>query len=211
MKGQTVIDFETAWASHWALLRLPAPAAPMRAEVMSCWAEPHRRYHTLQHLHECLALFEQTRELAERPGEVAIAIWFHDAIYETRRHDNEARSAAWAADALAQAGASVEVIDRVRALVMATRHDGVATTADARLVVDIDLAILGAAPARFDEYEQQIRAEYAHVPEPLFRKKRAQILGAFLARQALFATPALAARFEDAAKANLARAIAQLG
>ena len=205
----TVIDLETAWATHWAMLRLPAPTTLLPG-IIARWDEPHRRYHSLQHLRECLALFEENRALAEHPGEVAIALWFHDAVYETREHDNEERSAKWAAQALTDAGASGDVVVRVQALIMATRHDGAAATSDARLVVDIDLAILGAAPARFDEYERQIRDEYAHVPEPEFRARRAAILRGFQARETLFATPEFAARFDTAAKTNLAAAVRSL-
>jgi predicted metal-dependent HD superfamily phosphohydrolase len=111
----------------------------------------------------------------------------------------------WAAQALTEAGASEDVVLRVQTLIMATRHDGVAATTDARLVVDIDLAILGTAPARFDEYERQIRDEHAHVPEPVFRAKRAEILRGFQTREPLFA-----ARFEVAAKTNLAAAVTSL-
>jgi predicted metal-dependent HD superfamily phosphohydrolase len=70
----------------------------------------------------------------------------------------------------------------VHALVMATGHDAVPQGRDQEVLVDIDLSILGATPARFDEYEQQVRAEYAWVPEFLFRRKRRAILGQFLAR-----------------------------
>lgn len=191
------------------MLSLPAPTT-LLPEIVARWDESHRRYHSLQHLRECLALFEENRALAGHPGEVVIALWFHDAVHEMREHDNEERSAKWAAQALTDAGASEDVVLRVQALIMATRHDGAAATADARLVVDIDLAILGAAPARFDEYERQIRDEYAHVPEPVFRAKRAEILRRFQAREPLFATPAFAARFEVAAKTNLAVAVTSL-
>lgn len=204
-----MIDLEPVWAMHWTLLRLPVPAT-LLGGIVERWNEPHRRYHSLQHLCECLALYEEHRSQAAHPGEVAIALWFHDAIYEIRGHENEEQSAAWAARALTDAGAAGDVIARVQALIMATRHEGAAATADARLVVDIDLAILGAAPARFAEYERQIRDEYAHVPEPLFRSKRVEILRRFLARAPLFATPAFAARFEVVAKTNLAAAITSL-
>ena len=198
------------WADAWRDLRLPAPAPAVFADVLQRWDEPHRKYHTLQHLAECLALVDRDRELAEHPGEVAIAVWFHDAVYDTSRHDNEGASADWASRVLREAGASADVVERVHALVMATCHDEVPATADARLLVDIDLAILGAAPARFDEYERQIRAEYGFVPEPRFRAKRSAILRAFLDRPALFSTPAYAARFDVPARATLARAIAGL-
>ena len=203
-----MIDWNSRWQSAWADLGLPAPAADVQASLLSRWSEPHRKYHTLQHLDECLALFERHRALAGHPGEVAIALWFHDAIYDTGRHDNEATSAQWAARVLRDAGADAAVADRVHALIMATRHSEMPVTPDAKLLVDIDLAILGAAPARFAEYERQIRDEYGFVPDAVFRDKRAEILRAFLARPVLYATPALADRLDEPARANLARAIA---
>ena len=204
-------DPETAWSDAWRDLGLPPPADDTLASLLAHWAQAHRRYHTLQHLRECLALFDAHRALARHPGEVALAVWFHDAVYDTSRHDNEVASADWAARVLAQAGAATEVVQRVHAMIMATRHSQAPATPDERLLVDIDLAILGAAPARFDEYERQIRDEYGFVPEALFREKRGEILRGFLERPALFATPALSDRFEAAAGANLARAIAALG
>lgn len=202
-------DLETSWHDTWHALRLPTPAGVLDA-LLARWAEPHRRYHTPQHLRECLALFAAHRELAERPGEVGLALWFHDAVYDTAQHDNEAASADWARRVLRDAGAAPEVAGRVDALILATRHSQVPATPDERLLVDIDLAILGAAPGRFEEYERQIRDEYGFVPEDVFRDKRAAILRGFLARPAIFATAALAARFEAAARANLAGAIARL-
>jgi len=204
-------DLETAWGAAWRDLRLPPPADDTLASLLAHWAQPHRRYHTLQHLRECLALFDAHRAQARHPGEVALAVWFHDAVYDTSRHDNEAASADWAVRVLAQTGAAADVAERVRAMIMATRHSHMPATADERLLVDIDLAILGAAPSRFAEYERQIRDEYGFVPDALFREKRGEILRGFLDRPALFATRELADRFESAARANLAQAIATLG
>ncbi len=203
-------DLEISWRAAWQALRLPEPGADVLASVMARWAEPHRKYHTLQHLRECLALFEHDRALAERPGEVEIALWFHDAVYDTGRHDNEAESADWARRVLHEAGAADDCAGRVHALIMATRHSENPATPDAKLLVDIDLAILGAAPARFDEYERQIRDEYGFVPEATFRAKRGEILRMFLDRPTLFSTPAYATRFDAPARANLARAVASL-
>ena len=203
-------QLSSEWSEAWQDLRLPIPAPEGLASLIARWSEPHRRYHTLQHLRECLDLFERHRALAEPRGEVAIALWFHDAVYDTGRHDNEAASAAWARRVLLEAGADAAVADRVHALIMATRHSEVPGTSDARLLVDIDLAILGAEPARFAEYERQIRDEYGFVPEAVFRDKRAAILRGFLARPELFSTPACADRLAAPARANLARAIAAL-
>lgn len=182
----------------------------LQAELLARYAEPHRGYHTRQHLDECLVLFGEFGHLAERPAEVEIALWFHDAIYDVHRHDNEALSADWASQALRDAGAPADVAGRVAALVLATRHSVAPATPDEQLLVDIDLAILGAAPARFAEYEAQIRMEYAHVPVEVFNEKRGQILAGFLERAVLYGTPALRERFEAPARANLQAALSAL-
>jgi len=204
--GLDLLTWRAAWQASGA-----APNDALHAELLARHAEPHRAYHTQQHLAECLALFDEFRALAERPAEVEIALWFHDAIYDVHRHDNEARSADRARMALLDAGAARDVGERVAAQVLATRHSAAPTTPDEELLVDIDLAILGAAPARFAEYEAQIRVEYAHVPPAVFNEKRGAILAGFLARPVLYGTPALRARLEATARANLQAAIAGLG
>ena len=172
---------------------------------MQRYAEPHRAYHTLQHLEECFALFDETS--AAHAGEVLLALWFHDAIYDPKADDNEAASARWGAEVLAAAGAEPEVVERFRGLVLTTRHDAQPSSTDAALLADIDLAILGAAPARFAEYEEQVRREYAHVPGFLFRRERARILQRFLARPAIYSTPYFRQRFETQARANIERTL----
>lgn len=169
------------------------------------YSEPHRAYHTLQHLEECFALFPAG--LAEHPGEVLLALWFHDAIYDPKRDDNEQTSADWGAEGLAAAGARGQVIARFRQLVLATRHEAQPGSADARLLVDIDLAILGAERQRFDEYEAQVRKEYAHVPDIFLRMARARILKEFLARPSIYSTTTFKQRFEAQARANLSRSL----
>jgi predicted metal-dependent HD superfamily phosphohydrolase len=95
--------------------------------------------------------------------------------------------------------------------VLVTKHDGVPSGADASLLVDIDLGILGAAPARFDEYETQVRFEYSWVPEDGFRSGRIRVLRSFLERPNIYATPRVRAEREARARENLTRSIAQLG
>ena len=109
-----------------------------------------------------------------------------------------------------RSGAPDETAGRVRDLVLATKHDAVPETVDARLLVDVDLAILGAPRGRFAEYEAQVRREYAWVPEPAFRTARAKILGEFLARPAIYSTPGFRGRLEARARENLARSIGEL-
>jgi len=200
------IDFKQRWIRDWASLGLAGDTAVLE-QLLASYAQPQRHYHTLQHLAECLGLFGEVAHLARRPGEAALALWFHDAIYLPREAGNEERSAAWAGDALHAAGADQAVITRTQALIMATAHHQAQEDGDARLIIDVDLAILGAEPARFAQYEEQVRAEYASVPIDVYRHKRGELLARFLARPAIYGTPELRARLEERARINLGRAI----
>lgn len=195
-----------SWTGAWRELGIAAPDA-LLAELQDRHGEPQRHYHTLQHLGECLCNLVRECGHAQRPAEIALALWFHDAVYDVRRHDNEQRSADWARRALLAAGVELETATRVHALVMATRHDAQPEGTDARLLIDIDLAILGAPPARFAEYERQIRVEYAHVAPEVFEPRRRDILGRFLARNPLYQTASVRARLEATARHNLRQAI----
>ncbi|WP_343639853.1 N-methyl-D-aspartate receptor NMDAR2C subunit [Roseateles sp.] len=199
--------FERSWHRAWSELAGDLDGCALRDELLTRYAEPQRKYHTRQHLEECLALFEEVIALAPHPAEVEMALWFHDAVYDVKGSGNEERSADWAHRALIEAGVDAASADRVRQLVLVTKHDGVPSSPDEQVLVDIDLAILGAERQRFDEYERQIREEYGFVPGFLFRRKRKQILKTFLDRPVLYSTPALRERLDARARENLRRAI----
>jgi predicted metal-dependent HD superfamily phosphohydrolase len=203
------VDAHARWGRTWSELGAVAPPGALDA-LLARYAEPHRAYHTRRHLDECFAQLDPVRAHCERPGEVELALWYHDAIYEPREPRNEERSAEWAEAVLREAGVAAGAAHRVRDLVLATKHDAVPETPDAQLLVDVDLAILGAPAERFDEYEAQVRVEYGWVPEAAFRAGRAKILRELFARPALYSTPWFRERLEEAARANLARSIARL-
>ena len=199
--------FQSSWRRAWHGLGAAGDGHAVKGAVLSRYAEPHRAYHTLQHLEECLQFFTPLQLLPDHPAEVEMALWFHDAIYELRSSSNEADSAAWAYEALVAAGTSPVAAARVRDLVLATKHTGQPSTVDECVLVDIDLSILGATQNRFAEYEQQIREEYAFVPDVLFKPKRREILASFLARPAIYNTPHTYQQLEQRARVNLMRAI----
>lgn len=197
------------WLATWhALQHTPPPG--LYAQLVQAYSEPQRHYHTLQHLSECLQLCSDSHHLAQHAGEAGIALWFHDAVYDVRAHDNEARSADWAVAALHTCGAAAEVQARVHALIMATVHTAAPVAGDAAWLVDMDLAILAASPARFAEYEQQIRQEYAWVPQEVFVPKRHAVLQAFMARPQIYRTTFFHQRLEAPARANLQQALQAL-
>ena len=147
---------ERRWLETWAFLGRTPPDG-LLTELLHRYAEPHRAYHTIAHLLECFDRFDEASGLAERRGEVLLALWFHDAIYDPRASDNEERSARWAREVIAETGGSSEEGRRVEGLILSTKHEALSPAGDSPLLVDIDLAILGADAARFAEYESQIR------------------------------------------------------
>ena len=203
--------FQASWDRCWRQLGAAGDGRELMQRLLAAYSEPQRNYHTLQHLSECLALFDRHRALATAPAEVEMALWFHDAIYDVKAGDNEARSAEWAHQALQQAGVAAPHIEKVVEHVMATRHAALPQGNDQQLLVDIDLAILGAARERFNEYEAQVRQEYGWVPAFLFRRKRREILAEFLARDPIYSTPALRAALEQQARLNLHESMQELG
>lgn len=184
----------------------------VRDELIARYSEPHRRYHTMTHIEDCLAQVAASTDMDDdQRAMMDAAIWFHDAIYDATRTDNEAESARLARARLLADGAAPEFVAEVERLVLLTAGHSVedGDNLGARLV-SIDLSILGAEPARYDAYAEAIRQEYIHVPETLYRPGRAAVMSRFLQSPRLFADNGWADRFEAQARANLTREIATL-
>ena len=157
------------------------------ADLLARWSEPHRRYHTLDHLGFMLQVIDDHRDVADDVDAVRMAAWFHDAVYEPFAADNEERSAALASDVLPGLGVPADRVAEVARLVRLTAGHAVADgDRNGALLADADLAVLASPPADYARYAAAVRAEYAAVPEEAFRSGRAQILGAFLAEPSLF-------------------------
>jgi predicted metal-dependent HD superfamily phosphohydrolase len=107
-------------------------------------------------------------------------------------------------------GVEAASAERIHDLIMSTRHATTPVGQDAQLMVDTDLAILGAESARFVEYEQQVRQEYAWVAENVFREKRAIILKGFLERPFIFSTDLFRVRYESQARENIRQSLEAL-
>jgi predicted metal-dependent HD superfamily phosphohydrolase len=200
-------------AARWQALcaRVPLRPGDLFAQIVRAYGGPDRHYHDLRHIAECLRSLDGVRGLSQDPVALELALWWHDFVYDTRASDNEERSADAAGKVLADAGLNGAVVDRVRELILITRHDREPRTPDQALIMDIDVAILGSAPSAFDVYEADVRREYAWVPEPIFWAKRAEILRGFLARPHLYQTDHFRSRLEAQARANLERSIARAG
>lgn len=188
---------------------LPNPQATWQ-QLASHYSEPHRHYHTLDHVAACLNWLDQYHHLAEDPLCIELALWAHDVIYDPRASDNEARSADWFAQQFADSSLTDAQRDRVHTLILATIHPHPPTDDDMALLQDIDLSILGAYAELYDRYEGWIRQEYAFVPEEAFRKGRGAVLKGFLDQRLIYHTADLREKLEAPARNNLNRALNNL-
>ncbi|MEM9805335.1 MAG: hypothetical protein AAF959_08645 [Cyanobacteria bacterium P01_D01_bin.56] len=170
--------------------------------LVAAYGEPHRAYHTAQHIGECLALLDSLGELLtlQQLSVLELALWYHDMVYQPNARNNEQRSADEAVAFLND----VTIAEWVQALIMATRHSTEPDGGLTNWIVDIDLAILGAAPDRFLQYEHQIRQEYAWLSAEVYGHKRRQAMTQFLERPRLYCSMLFFERFEHQARQNLA-------
>jgi predicted metal-dependent HD superfamily phosphohydrolase len=198
------------WSRLWKSLEADGDPEPVYRLLSDLYAEPQRAYHTLRHLTHCLDEFEDARHLAEHPNDVEMALWFHDAIYDPKAKDNERKSAELARRIATDARLPEPFGARVADLILATQHQGLPAGADARLLVDIDLAILGRPQGEFDEYEANIRKEYIFVSWPEYRPARSAVLQSFLDRPAIYSTDYFRRKYESRARANLERSLGNL-
>jgi len=194
------------WQRLLEHLRLPAEMQTYTA-LVAAYDAPQRHYHTAHHIAHCLAELDLACDLATEPAEIEMALWFHDAVYDTHRTDNEQQSAEWAQRFLGEQGLPPARVQRVVDHIMATCHTGMPASADSKLTVDADLAILGTEAQRYGQFESNVRQEYSWVPEAVFRAKRAEILASFLARPCIYHTAYFREHHEAAARLNLAHAI----
>jgi len=171
-----LIALLSSWGADAPAVRAAA------ADLVARYAEPHRHYHTSEHIDEMLAV-------ADRLGatdEVLCAVWFHDAIYDPARSDNEMRSAKHARQVLASLGTPAMVVDEVARLVELTMsHAPVEGDHNGQVLTAADLAILGAPAERYERYVRDVRAEYAHLSNEEWRAGRMRVLEQLLERPSL--------------------------
>ena len=178
-----------------------------RDELAAAYAAPGRHYHNLAHIEDCLAALARIDGLSAAEREtLSEAIWWHDAVYDPTRTDNEERSAE-----LAEQHVRAELRQEVGRLIRLTKtHDVPAGDRLGAILISIDLSILGADPARYDAYAAAIRREFSYVAEDEYRAGRARVLRRFAAREVIFPDPVFAASFDRQARANLARELVEL-
>jgi predicted metal-dependent HD superfamily phosphohydrolase len=197
------------WRDLWRRLCASPPPDERFDQLVTAYSDSGRHYHTFDHVLDCLEMLDRFSHLAIKPDEVEMALWFHDAIYDTHRRDNEEASADWAACVMTQAGVEDSSIEGIRRMIQATCHRTAPATRDEALLLDIDLSILGRNGSEFAEYADQIRREFAWVSDDAFQSARAAVLRSFLDRTQIYLTSELHSRYEQRARENLESALRQ--
>lgn len=183
----------------------PSKADQKFDEIATAYAGPGRYYHTLDHVLAVLDTVESLASHAKNLNAVKLAAWLHDVIYDSKASDNEERSAEYA-ERLCQE-LSIPEDQRVAALIRKTKTHDAAGDVDAQVLLDADLAILGASESDYQAYAAKIRQEYAWVPEADYRKGRRQVLEKFLTRPKIYH---FLSQLEGPTRQNLAAEIARL-
>lgn len=197
------------WFDLRQKLELPGDLETTLQALINCYSGDQRAYHVFGHIEHCLDEFEPARYLAKDETAVEEAIWHHDIVYDTHGSRNEERSAELFRSAHGRF-LPAQFVEKVEEMILATKHSSIPADSDTRLLLDVDLSILGQSPVVFDEYEKQIRAEYSWVSDKRFAAGRSDILKTFLERPAIYLTDFFRNKYESQAEANLKRSLEQL-
>lgn len=174
--------------------------------LASAYGEPHRQYHTLVHIVEMLDCLDRSRHLAVNEDAVALAVWFHDAVYDsTVAHGaNEAASAD-----LLTAHCPVAAAAPAHAMILHSAHHGPSDDPDTRLFCDLDLYRLAGPLETFLKHGADVRAEYGWVSDEAWASGRASFMSEFLKRPVIYQTGYWRERLEADARRNIAYVLDQ--
>jgi len=203
-------QFQHAWEQVLQTLGIEQVKAQTTFTALAeAYNSPGRVYHTLDHIQDVLEWIEKLRNRAADLPTIQLAAWFHDSIYDPHAADNEERSAVYAQSLLSSLALPSETVQAVSQMILSTKtHWTEASKRDCQILLDADLAILGASVLRYDTYAQAIRQEYSWVPEISYRTGRAQVLQMFLQRARIYWTEPMYTALEEQARENIRRELA---
>lgn len=209
------MDLKERFAKLWSRAVGAVDGSKAWQTLDSAYGDPARAYHNWSHVKAMLGGLDDVRHVAEFGAvswdEVEQAIFFHDAIYEAAREDNEARSAEFFKTSAGERPAmGQDAVERVAAMILATAQHLPTADISTRLLLDLDLAVLGGSPEHYALYARAVRAEYAAVPDDAWRIGRAAVMRRFLDRERIYQTSHFRARLETPARANIAAEIGRL-
>jgi predicted metal-dependent HD superfamily phosphohydrolase len=209
---------------HWRSLE--ASHKPSAWDVLDGgYSDARRAYHGWEHIAELLEKLDEFHALSTKPALIATAVFWHDAVYLTQARDGGRRSdfenvrdsaelflrnsLLNADDAAAVHELIMATADHTRAEAKREHYDGFARDLD--LFLDLDLSPLAAPWKTFAANLDNIRFEFAWVPEREFYSGQIGILEGFLkADTRLFRRAETRNKWLGSAKDNLKFCIKEL-
>ncbi len=213
MEPPDAFRLQTAWIQLLEKYGLPASASmPVFRVLDAAYSSPDRHYHTFEHLNEMFLVAGKLSAITDDPRRVQLAIWFHDAVYNSHAKDNEVRSAELAENLLGPIGVPRSELEGLTRLILVTAHQTITQAPDreAAILLDADLAILGSPLDRYRRYAEDIRREYAWVPDSEYRMARTRVLEQFLTRKRIYWNDAAHEELDAQARDNLRLELATL-
>ncbi|MCU0429115.1 MAG: hypothetical protein MUF42_04015 [Cytophagaceae bacterium] len=195
------------WNALANRLQLPDASRIQRwKEIEKRHSSPLRRYHNLKHLQ---LMSEGLVELQpDFDPLIALAIFYHDIVYNTMRKDNEERSALLAAMRMEPFLDSLQ-LKTLQQYILSTKSH-IAQCEEEKLLLDLDLNILSSDPRDYQAYARQIRIEYLWCPAAFYKKGRIKVLESFLERPFIYQTTFFRNKGEAKARINLLQEINDL-
>ncbi len=193
----------------------PAQAKTLWLDVAARYNDTQRAYHSLAHIQQLFVQFDQTMAYLHNPHLIALALYYHDVIYDPMRSDNELKSAEYMVDKLKHYLSDDQRRTIYALIIMTATHqlDGLTDSdkcSDAAYLLDMDLSILGTPWPQYERYAQAVRQEYAHVSDIDYRVGRIAVLKKLLTHPKIYLTQYYYKRLEQQARENMAREITLL-
>ncbi|WP_299550746.1 hypothetical protein [Seonamhaeicola sp.] len=178
-------------------------------EIKAQYTKKNRYYHNLSHINTLLVQAKKLKETIVNYDNLLFAIWYHDIIYNSKKQDNEEKSAVFAKKRLKSLEIDEKMAHLIQKLILSTKNHQIilGENDDNAYFLDMDMSILGAEWPTYLKYLKSIRKEYAIFPNFMYKKGRKKALNHFLDRKTIFFTKPFQAKFESQARENINREI----
>ena len=194
----------------WIKCNAKSDADCIYANLVKRYSESHRFYHNLKHIENCLTQIDMLSGNEIDHIALEFALWFHDIVYNPKANDNEENSALVAKSVCEEAELPESFSRNVQRLILLTKHICKPIDYMQKVIIDVDLSILGSDAQTYNIFEMNIRKEYSHVNHRAFLAGRSNLLNGFINRDRIFYTDFFYSKYESSARSNLTQTIQKL-
>jgi len=151
---------------------------PSIKDLEKRWREPHRYYHNIDHLILILKDIEKDIDFKHlsiyEKHAILLAAFFHDAVYDPKKDDNEEKSVK--IFRFAFKNTDPKMTSTVSDLIMVTKYRKRPITKLKRILWDADNAGFKKGYSWLFKTEKLIQKEYSYLPKEKFREGKIKFL-----------------------------------